>query len=76
MKDDWSNSHFGWFYFEYLMEDVNFLRIYKARWYEISPYIFDDIITYLNSFVSSEKAVEMDKSLILDGIRWVYRHPQ
>lgn len=74
MKDDWSNQHFGWFYFEYLMEDVDFLRTYKARWYEISPYIFDDIITYLNSFVSSEMAVEMDKSLVLDGIRWEWEN--
>lgn len=71
--NDWSQQHtFRNFYFPRLLENNNekFKNAYRSLWGEIYPNVFSDMIGYLNEFEKSDIASSLDKSIIIDNIRW------
>lgn len=75
MHDAWGNVHgYGWFYYPHLLADELFVKTYKARWEEVSPTIFDEMIKDLEAFATSEEGEALDKSFALDYERWATEH--
>lgn len=70
-KDEWSTTHgYGWFLYDALFRDNDFVQAFISKWKEISPTIFDQLFDFLRSYASSEEATALDESIILDNLLW------
>jgi hypothetical protein len=76
MSHSWSAIHNdSFFYFPRLFSSSNraFSTQYKELWDELSPYICDSIITFLNDFRSSPTAAALQASRPYEYARWNYQ---
>ena len=72
MRGNWANSHNGLF-FLYLFNrkaKSDFVKAYKRKWDEVSETLFDDVSNSLTAFVESDTGEALERSLVLDGLRW------
>ncbi len=75
MRHSWAAIHNDpFFYFPRLFNSSNqaFTTKYKELWDELSPYICDSIITFLNDFRSSPTAIALQASRPYEYARWNY----
>lgn len=73
MQNTWSAEHTTpYFYYDGLLNNKNtlFKNGYKSIWREIYPTLFHKIEDFLISFEESELSFFIDRSIILDNIRW------
>lgn len=75
LDDKWSAIHDDNYYFKSLLNSVNseFLDVYRNLWREKSPIVFDTLYEILYNFIDSETGKELEKSKLLDQIRWNYK---
>ena len=76
MRHSWAAIHNdSFFYFPRLFSSSNqaFTTQYKELWDELSPYICDSIITFLNDFRSSSTAAALQASRPYEYARWNYQ---
>ena len=70
-EEEWSMAHRGgWYFYNYLFEDEAFIKSYVAKWKELSPTIFDQLFSYLESNAASAEAPAFDASVELDNQLW------
>ena len=73
MNGNWSNVHnYGAFYYPRLLSNRNtaFKKEYLARWDAVAPTIFDQVISFVDTFAASEEAAALQASIPLDKKRW------
>ena len=69
-ENKWSNNHGGWFYYQILLKNGDFLRAYKYKFKEIAPTYFDEMIAFLDEYANSEEGVAVSRSLELNNQQW------
>ena len=73
MDTSWSVQHTAdVLYFPKLLANKNkiFKDTYKSNWSKVSPYLLEEMNTFLNEFGHSETAKGLDASIVLDNKRW------
>jgi len=73
MNTSWSVQHTAdVLYFPKLLANKNkiFKDTYKSNWSKVSPYLLEEMNTFLNEFGHSETAKGLDASIVLDNKRW------
>ena len=71
-ENEWCTAHQGgWFYYTYLLDYPSFVKAYKAKWEEMAPTVFDELINELDAFEVSETGKAFDESIVLNNIRWI-----
>ena len=73
--DQWARIHHdNFFYFDKLFNNTNtaFITEYRELWNQKSDDIFNQMISFLNTFKKSELATTISKSRIYDSQRWNY----
>lgn len=70
-QEDWSVAHKnGWYFYNYLFENEDFIKAFTAQWQALSPTIFDQLFSYLEAYAASEEAKAFDASVELDNLLW------
>lgn len=73
-ENKWDEVHKkGIFYYFDLFEwskNHDFRRMYKYIWNQEKDAIFDQMKNFLDEYPTSEEAIAMDKSIVLDNQRW------
>lgn len=73
--DDWSVQHnMEGLYFDYLLENPEFRKIYVEKWEEIKDTLEDDLSKYLEALYT-DMGEELQKSRKLDSARWTIDIP-
>ena len=73
--DQWARIHHdNFFYFDKLFNNTNtaFITEYRELWNQKSDDIFNQMISFLNTFKNSELATAISQSRIYDSQRWNY----
>lgn len=71
--NQWSTAHLaGWFFYESLFDNINkaFIKEYKEKWENIKDALFNNIIIFLDNYLSSEECEQLNASIELDNSLW------
>lgn len=70
-EDKWDGCHnIGCFHWLFNNRNNEFVEMYKSIWKSISDTVFDEIISYLDDFASSEESVALSKSIEFDNKKY------
>lgn len=78
MTNTWSSEHTSsvlYFNGLFISKNPQFLNSYKSIWEEINPILFNEMEEFLTAFEKSELVTGIDRSIILDNIRWNGENP-
>lgn len=71
MENDWDKAH-NYFLYKQLFNNSNklFAKSYKDRWEADGPRICQQMVEWLNEFMNSDVAAEVNRALVIDNARW------
>ncbi len=78
MTNEWSNEHTSQTpYFNELLNNKNtlFKDTYKSIWEEINPVLFNEMEEFLTALEKSDLVYCIDRSVVIDNIRWNEKRP-
>lgn len=78
LTNTWSSQHNSvTLYYNELLYNRNtlFKDTYKSIWQEINPVLFNEMEEFLTAFEKSDLVYCIDRSIVLDNIRWNEKRP-